>query len=60
MPQYLGRIAVQYDLAQLAAIVLNPAVISLFIWRDGFFSLQVIAPPAAFPHTFQLRPDSFP
>ena len=38
--QYLARMAVQYDLAQLVAIILTPSMITIFIIRDGFFTLQ--------------------
>jgi len=31
---------VQYDLADVAALLLVPTLISLFVWRDGWFTLQ--------------------
>ena len=38
--QSLARLAIQYDLADLTSLVLTPAVVTLFVWRDGYFTLQ--------------------
>jgi len=38
--QYLARITIQYDLADLTALILTPAIVSFFTWRDGFFTLE--------------------
>jgi len=38
--QYLARITIQYDLADLAALLLTPSIITLFVWRDGWFTLE--------------------
>jgi len=38
--RYLARIAIQYDLADLTALIATPTVVSLFVWRDGWFMLQ--------------------
>ena len=38
--QFLARIAVQYDLADLTAMVATPAIVSFIIWRDGHFALE--------------------
>ena len=38
--QYLARCAVQYDMADLTALLLTPAIITVFCWRDGWFTLQ--------------------
>jgi hypothetical protein len=38
--QHLARIAIQYDLADVTALLLVPSVVSLFVWRDGWFSLE--------------------
>eukprot|EP00966_Prymnesium_polylepis_P041370 959877-Prymnesium_polylepis.1 len=38
--QFLARIAIQYDIADLAAILAVPTIVSLFVWRDGLFTLQ--------------------
>jgi hypothetical protein len=39
--QFLARIAIQYDLADVAALVLVPTLVTLCVARDGYFSLQV-------------------
>ena len=38
--QYLARLAVQADLADLCAIVLTPTAVAFFVWRDGWFTLE--------------------
>ena len=38
--QFLARLGIQDDLADLAAIVLTPTLVSAFCWRDGRFVLQ--------------------
>ena len=38
--QYLARLAVQYDLADTTALLTVHSVVSFFVWRDGYFSLQ--------------------
>jgi hypothetical protein len=38
--QYLARIAIQYDLADLTAMIATPSLVSLFVWRDGWFALE--------------------
>ena len=38
--QFLARMSVQADLADLSAIVLTPAAVCFFVWRDGWFSLE--------------------
>ena len=38
--QYLARLAIQYDLADLTAMVVTPCAVSFFVWRDGWFTLQ--------------------
>ena len=37
--QFLARIAISYDLADLTAMFTVPAMVSFFVLRDGFFSL---------------------
>ena len=38
--QFLARLAIQYDLADLAALLSVPAMISCFVLRDGYFSIE--------------------
>ena len=38
--QFLARVSVQYDLADVTALLCVPSVVSFFVWRDGYFSLQ--------------------
>ena len=38
--QFLARISLQYDLADGCAIILTPTMVSFFILRDGYFTLQ--------------------
>jgi hypothetical protein len=38
--QYLARLSWQFDLADIAALIATPTVVSLFVWRDGFYSVQ--------------------
>lgn len=38
--QFLARITVQYDLADLTALLAVPSVVTFFIHRDGWFTLQ--------------------
>ena len=38
--QYLARIGWQYDLADVAALIVTPSIVSLFVWRDSFYSLD--------------------
>eukprot|EP00325_Prymnesiales_sp_UTEX-LB-985_P025855 CAMPEP_0174720858 /NCGR_PEP_ID=MMETSP1094-20130205/34695_1 /TAXON_ID=156173 /ORGANISM="Chrysochromulina brevifilum, Strain UTEX LB 985" /LENGTH=236 /DNA_ID=CAMNT_0015921427 /DNA_START=276 /DNA_END=983 /DNA_ORIENTATION=+ len=37
---FCARVAIQYDVADITAIVLVPALVTLCVWRDGFLSLQ--------------------
>lgn len=39
--QFLARVAIQYDLADMVAIAVAPTIVSIFVWRDGLFTLQV-------------------
>jgi len=38
--QYLARIGWQYDVADVAALIATPFIVTLFVWRDGFFSID--------------------
>eukprot|EP00966_Prymnesium_polylepis_P168784 3902839-Prymnesium_polylepis.2 len=38
--QFLARVGIQYDLANLSALIITPSIISFFIVRDGYFSLE--------------------
>ncbi len=38
--QFLARLAIQYDLADLTAMITVPSMVSFFVWRDGWFSLE--------------------
>ena len=38
--QYLARIGWQYDMADIAAIIVVPFVVCCFVWRDGYYSLE--------------------
>ena len=38
--QYLARLGLQYDLADVAALLVTPSIVTLFVWRDGFFSFD--------------------
>jgi hypothetical protein len=38
--QFLARLAIQCDLADITAILTVPTVVSYFVWRDEWFSLQ--------------------
>lgn len=38
--QFLARIAIQFDIADITAIILVPTLVTVCVWRDGFFSLQ--------------------
>ena len=38
--QFLARVAIQYDFADLTAIFAVPSIVSFFVWRDGFFTLE--------------------
>ena len=37
--QFLARLAIQYDVADLAAMVTVPAMLSLFVLRDGYVTM---------------------
>ena len=38
--QTLARMGVQYDIADIAALILTPAVVCVFLWRDGIFLVE--------------------
>lgn len=38
--QFLARITVQYDLADITALIAVPSVVTFFILRDGWFTLE--------------------
>lgn len=38
--QFLARITVQYDLADLTAMLAVPSVVTMFVLRDGWFTLE--------------------
>ena len=38
--QYLARMAIQFDLADWTAVLLTPSVVTFFVWRDGYFTLE--------------------
>ena len=53
--QYLARLAVQYDLADITALLTVHSVVSIFVWRDGFFSMQgtsIIIRPCDLPYVW--------
>jgi len=37
--QYLARLGWQYDIADIAALVATPTIVSFFVWRDGFYRM---------------------
>jgi len=38
--QYLARIGWQFDLADVCALLIVPTVVTVMIWRQGFYSLE--------------------
>lgn len=38
--QSIARKSIQFDIAQVTALILTPIVISFFTWRDGVFTLE--------------------
>ena len=38
--QYLARLGWQYDLADVAALISTPSVVSIFVWRDGVYHID--------------------
>jgi hypothetical protein len=40
MLQFFARVAIQYDLADITAMVTVPSLVSFFVWRDGWFVLE--------------------
>ena len=38
--QSIARMSIQYDLADLTSIILTPSIITMFVWRDGWFTLE--------------------
>ena len=38
--QYLARVGWQFDLADLAALIATPTIVSFFVWRDSYYTLQ--------------------
>ena len=38
--QFFARLAIQFDLADLTAMVAVPSLVSFFVWRDGWFVLH--------------------
>jgi len=38
--QFIARLGIQYDLADVTAVLTTPAVVQFFIWRDGLFTLE--------------------
>jgi len=53
--QFLARLSIQYDLADLAAMLLTPCLVSAFAWRDGHFALQgtgVLVRPCDLPNVW--------
>ena len=37
--QYLARLSILYDLADVTAMVTVPSMLSFFVWRDGWYTL---------------------
>ena len=38
--QYLARLGWQFDLADVAALIATPSIVSFIVWRDSFYTLQ--------------------
>ena len=38
--QFLARLGIQYDLADVTSILLVPTIVSATVWRDGYFTMQ--------------------
>ena len=38
--QFLARLGIQSDFADLAALLLTPSIVTAFVWRDGRFALE--------------------
>ena len=38
--QTIARLGIQYDLADRISLLLTPTVVTFFVWRDGFYTLQ--------------------
>ena len=38
--QFFARLAIQFDLADLTAMFAVPALVTLYVWRDGWFVLE--------------------
>ena len=38
--QFLARLGIQSDVADLAAMLLTPSLVGVFVWRDGSFALE--------------------
>jgi len=38
--QYLARLGWQFDLADVAALIATPTIVSFFVWRDSLYTLQ--------------------
>jgi len=38
--QNIARMSIQFDLADLTALVVTPLIVTFFVWRDGWFSLE--------------------
>jgi len=38
--QYIARLGWQYDLADVAALLATPTIVSFLVFRDGFFTIQ--------------------
>ena len=38
--QTLARMGIQYDLAEAAALIITPTLVSLLLWRDGIFFME--------------------
>ena len=38
--QFLARLSWQYDLADVASLIATPAIVTLMVWRDGYYTLE--------------------
>eukprot|EP00322_Chrysochromulina_rotalis_P027960 CAMPEP_0115836462 /NCGR_PEP_ID=MMETSP0287-20121206/4719_1 /TAXON_ID=412157 /ORGANISM="Chrysochromulina rotalis, Strain UIO044" /LENGTH=336 /DNA_ID=CAMNT_0003289945 /DNA_START=102 /DNA_END=1112 /DNA_ORIENTATION=- len=38
--QFLARLGWQFDLADVAALIATPSIVTFFVWRDSFYTLQ--------------------
>ena len=38
--QFLARVGWQFDLADVAALIATPAIVTLLVWRDGYYTLE--------------------